>query len=156
MCEVWYCVPGMAIDTSSGTGFRQPMVYYCWASLLWCCIPQWISRAKQVHFRGSRLQTCGGNTGHQSMFWLEGHTSNTTCIRIMVVLIAYLCLSSNLNVEADGAAWKHDMGVTHDLDNSSCLTMVCSNHRSKPCGMLITCADQVWACLGSWSFWRRT
>ena len=30
--EVWYCVPGMAIDTSSGTGRRQPMVYYCWAS----------------------------------------------------------------------------------------------------------------------------
>ena len=29
VCEVWYCVPGMAIDTSSGTGRRQPMVYYC-------------------------------------------------------------------------------------------------------------------------------
>ena len=27
MCEIWYCVPGTAIDTSSGTGRRQPMVY---------------------------------------------------------------------------------------------------------------------------------
>ena len=25
VCEVWYCVPGMAIDTSSGTGRRQPI-----------------------------------------------------------------------------------------------------------------------------------
>ena len=26
VCEVWFCVPGMAMDTSSGTGRRQPMV----------------------------------------------------------------------------------------------------------------------------------
>ena len=25
MCEVWYCVPGMAIDTSSGTGCLHPI-----------------------------------------------------------------------------------------------------------------------------------
>ena len=59
VCEVWYCVPGMAINTSSGTERRQPMVYYCWASSPWCSMTRRLSRAKQVHFRGSRLQTGG-------------------------------------------------------------------------------------------------
>ena len=47
----------MAIYTSSGTGRRQPMMYHWWTSSPWWCMPRWISRAKQVHFRGSRLQT---------------------------------------------------------------------------------------------------
>ena len=35
------------------------------------------------------------------------------------------------------------MRVTHDPDDSPCLIMVCSNHRTKPSGMLITYADTV-------------
>ena len=52
-----------------------------------------------------------------------------------------LCVSAS---GADGAARdEHEMGVkTDDLDSSS-LIMLCSNHRTKPCGMLITYAHHV-------------
>ena len=94
MCEVWYCVPGTAIDTSSGMGRRQPMVYYSWASSPLCCMTMdsaseagFTSGAldcRQVVKLASLVVSCGAtvwgqqatNQCHQSMFRLESHTSD--------------------------------------------------------------------------------
>ena len=77
----------------------------------------------------------------------KGHTINTNC-----ACPHYLCLCY---LEQTGAHESMRWESALDLD-SSCLIMVCSNHGTKLCGMLITYADHVWADLNSWSFRRET
>ena len=82
-----------------------------------------------------------GATGHQQMppiNVLTGRPDEQHDLNISLSVSA-------LFLEPTGfAREEHEMEAkTHDLV-SSCLIMVCSNHRTKPCGMLIT-FERVWA-----------
>ena len=89
-----------------------------------------------------------GATGHQQMppiNVLTGRPDEQHDLNISLSVSA-------LFLEPTGfAREEHEMEAkTHDLV-SSCLIMVCSNHRTKPCGMLIT-FERIWAV--RWSFRR--
>ena len=80
----------------------------------------------------SLVVSCGGhrpptNATNQRFDWKD-HTH--TCTELS-------SLSMSALFGADGAAREHEMGVS-SRPGVSCLIMVCSNHGTKLCGMLIT------------------